>query len=481
MEPTRRLWGVGVLAIGGAILGVLFSSPLYLGIPLGIGAWILAHQIAFTRALSRLTDTPPVTQSLSRETILVGDTTLLTIQVTTGTDSLLDLEPTLTVQPSPALEVDGPRQHELTAEKQTLTVPLRVQVAGDYTVRPPQLQLTGRGGLFRESLDIGNACAVTGEPRVPRDTHIGTGGESIAVAYGEHGASYGGTGFDPGELREYLPGDPANRIDWKATARTGEPHVREFDPETTRQTQLLVDRRQSMRMGRAGETKQDYGREIAAWITEYVATLDDPLGLTFVSDEQITTVATPQASTAHYQRVRREILDLGAPAAQQSTADSNRDRPTRQSGGRPRLTLNLEDGLAEDDPFSRTLRPYVRDAAKRHRVADKPLLRAVQTLEAGHAETAWLVIVTDDAQRGELLETARLAATRDRFVTFFVLPSVLFEPPGAEISAAYDAYQDFESFRQQLATTTNVTAFEVGPRDRLGKLLESTHTRRAEQ
>ncbi|HET8587080.1 MAG TPA: DUF58 domain-containing protein, partial [Candidatus Limnocylindria bacterium] len=34
-------------------------------------------------------------------------------------------------------------------------------------------------------------------------------------------------------LREYVPGDPLNRISWNATARTGRMMVKEFDPDPT--------------------------------------------------------------------------------------------------------------------------------------------------------------------------------------------------------------------------------------------------------
>lgn len=42
-------------------------------------------------------------------------------------------------------------------------------------------------------------------------------------------------------LREYRPGDPLKRIDWKATARTGELQSRLYEPSATQQLYLLVN------------------------------------------------------------------------------------------------------------------------------------------------------------------------------------------------------------------------------------------------
>lgn len=42
-------------------------------------------------------------------------------------------------------------------------------------------------------------------------------------------------------LREYVPGDPLNRISWSATARTGHMMVKEFDPDPTSDVWIVLD------------------------------------------------------------------------------------------------------------------------------------------------------------------------------------------------------------------------------------------------
>jgi len=45
----------------------------------------------------------------------------------------------------------------------------------------------------------------------------------------------------PSGLREYRPGDPVKRIDWKATARRAQPLVRTYDPSAAHQVVIVAD------------------------------------------------------------------------------------------------------------------------------------------------------------------------------------------------------------------------------------------------
>lgn len=481
MEPTRRLWSVAGLAVVVAVLALLFSRVLLLGVPLGVGLWVLAHQVSFTRALGDVADAAPLEQSLTPDTALVDDTVLLTVELSDETGRLRALNARVTVDPPAALDLEEEPTHEVTEASQTVTVPLRIGVAGSYSVDAPVVECTSPGGLFRETLRLGNECTVTGEPRVPRGIHIGTGGQQIAVAYGEHDAEQGGAGFEPGELRQYYPGDPTNRIDWNATARLDEPYVREFKAETIRQTQLVVDTRDQMLDGPRGRSKLDYAREVAVSITEYVAGLEDPLGVMLVGDEHVRGPTSPLASTQHYKRIRRQLLDLATNPEPASTgvrdvSNWRRNGPPRTfKTGRDAQRIAADPG---DDAYSQTLAPYFRDVESyADRLADQPLFRSVNERIDERAGDSWIVIVTDDSNREEVLETVRAAAIRDIHVSVFLLPSVLFSEDGlTDLERAYDDYVDFESFRQRLAAINNVNAFEVGPHERFSALLETAQT-----
>ncbi|ELB91839.1 hypothetical protein Rwratislav_17074, partial [Rhodococcus wratislaviensis IFP 2016] len=47
------------------------------------------------------------------------------------------------------------------------------------------------------------------------------------VLHGDHLGLIPGPGSEPGDAREYQPGDDVRQMDWSVTARTTHPHVRQ--------------------------------------------------------------------------------------------------------------------------------------------------------------------------------------------------------------------------------------------------------------
>ncbi|MGB5744531.1 MAG: DUF58 domain-containing protein, partial [Sedimenticolaceae bacterium] len=55
-----------------------------------------------------------------------------------------------------------------------------------------------------------------------------------SVLHGRHASRLRGRGLNFEELRGYLPGDDIRNVDWRATARAGEPQVRVYTEERDR-------------------------------------------------------------------------------------------------------------------------------------------------------------------------------------------------------------------------------------------------------
>ncbi|WP_157018881.1 DUF58 domain-containing protein [Mesorhizobium xinjiangense] len=85
-----------------------------------------------------------------------------------------------------------------------------------------------------------------------------------SVLNGRHASRLRGRGLNFEELRGYLPGDDIRAIDWKVTARTGEPHVRIYTEERDRPTLIVVDQRMSMFFGSVMNMKSVTAAECAA-------------------------------------------------------------------------------------------------------------------------------------------------------------------------------------------------------------------------
>jgi len=74
---------------------------------------------------------------------------------------------------------------------------------------------------------------------------------------GDHRSLRLGQGTELAQVRPYVPGDDVRKIDWNATARTGQPHVRVHVAERALTTWLVLDVSASMAWGTADRTKAD--------------------------------------------------------------------------------------------------------------------------------------------------------------------------------------------------------------------------------
>lgn len=87
---------------------------------------------------------------------------------------------------------------------------------------------------------------------------------------GGHTSKLRGRGIEFDEVRVYQAGDDIRRMDWKVTAKTGQPHTKLFHDERDRPVYLLIDDRANMHFGTRKAFKSVVAAEIAstlAWAT----------------------------------------------------------------------------------------------------------------------------------------------------------------------------------------------------------------------
>nr|WP_254432891.1 DUF58 domain-containing protein [Ruegeria arenilitoris] len=129
-----------------------------------------------------------------------------------------------------------------------------------------------------------------------------------SVLNGRHASRLRGRGLNFEELRTYLPGDDIRTIDWKVTARTGEPHVRVYTEERDRPALLLVDQRVSMFFGTQVYMKSVVAAEAAAIAAHRVLAQGDRVGGIVFGDTDLAE-HRPQRRPA---ALRRFLSSLGA-------------------------------------------------------------------------------------------------------------------------------------------------------------------------
>lgn len=101
---------------------------------------------------------------------------------------------------------------------------------------------------------------------------------------GEYRCALKGRGLEFEVMRQYQPGDDVRIIDWNATARTGEPFVREFREERNLNVLLAVDCSASNDFGTGGRLKSDVIRDLAALIALAGTKNGDNVELALFSD-----------------------------------------------------------------------------------------------------------------------------------------------------------------------------------------------------
>ncbi|MBW2292862.1 MAG: DUF58 domain-containing protein, partial [Deltaproteobacteria bacterium] len=106
-----------------------------------------------------------------------------------------------------------------------------------------------------------------------------------SVLNGRHASRLRGRGLNFEELRGYLPGDDVRSIDWKVTARTGEPYVRVYTEERDRPALIVVDQRMSMFFGSRLNMKSVTAAEAAAVAAFAILEQGDRVGGIVFGDE----------------------------------------------------------------------------------------------------------------------------------------------------------------------------------------------------
>jgi len=171
----------------------------------------------------------------------------------------------------------------------TGTLPERPASAED-----PRIHATLPGLLSLE----GQARALSFLPRQP----------ARSVMNGRHASRLRGRGLNFEELRGYLPGDDVRAIDWKVTARTGEPHVRVMTEERDRPALIVVDQRMSMFFGSRHAMKSVTAAEAAALAAFRILDQGDRVGGIVFGDTRIAEIR-PRRSRAALRRFLTALAD----------------------------------------------------------------------------------------------------------------------------------------------------------------------------
>ena len=213
------------------------------------------------------------------------------------------------------------------------------------------------------------------------------------VLQGEHLGLIPGPGSEPGEAREYQPGDDIRRMEWSVTARTTQPHVRQMIADRELETWLVVDASASLDFGTTNCTKRDLAVAAAAAIVHLTTEGGNRHGALVVTGDDIVRIPA-RSGRAHAQTLLKAIATTrrSAPGVRgdlKGGIEALR-RPQRRRG----LAVVISDFLGPID-WERSLRA----------IAAHHELLAVEVLDRRDLELPDVGEVTlADAESGEIRE-----------------------------------------------------------------------------
>lgn len=259
---------------------------------------------------------------------------------------------------------------------------LRVGARGVHYLGPIRIHVIDRYGMVHRVITAGNRDEIIVHPPVIELDPVILGGASVGTGSGHLGAR--GSATDDVIPRDYQPGDEVRRIDWKASARTGNLMVRSEENPWRSAITLVIDLRESSHRGREPESSVDAALSMAASIG--CLALESGWDLTVrTTDDVALFIGSPMTGVS---AERRELLlALATVPVSHSAVPSSSLAYSAQAGGAGPLILII--GRVES-----------------------PTARLLTTIGA-HSPTRLLVAVAADQWATERTGPAALGA-RDR-------------------------------------------------------------------
>ncbi|ELZ24110.1 hypothetical protein C475_12712 [Halosimplex carlsbadense 2-9-1] len=380
-ERTGRWLTAVAVTLGVGSVGVYFGRPSLL-----LAAVVGLAYTAYPLVTAELAPSLTLVRAVDDASPAHGETVTVTATVTnTGSQTVPDVRFVDGVPPTLAVTGGTPRRADALAPGESATVGYTVEASpGTHRFEPATVTCYDRSGAVRVETEL---QAGTGSDRNDRTNETGGPGGagrtdepndapavstlecSVPVdgvpspretlrATGRTAVDTGGSGVEFHRTREYRPGDPADRIDWRRYARTGALTTVEFRPDRRRSVVVCLDARpRSVR--RAGDGEADAvtagGAAAAALATTF---LDRGARVGVARLGPRFELVAPGDGRYHHQRV---TALLTAPPEESTTAFDRENagtEPTTAAGGvgGPAASSSSANGFAAqvDEVLERT-------------------------------------------------------------------------------------------------------------------------------
>lgn len=301
---TRHWTGITAFALVALAVGVISAQP----------AVLLSSVVALGVAGYAKLGSPPqlaaleVDRRLSDETPQPGDEVTVTVTVeNTGSRFLTDLRLVDRVPPTMRV-VDGSARLG-TSLRPGRSATFEYTLVADRGEHTWPVQAIGRdpsGSIEREAfLDVD-----TGMHCVPRlKTALETPVRMQTSMYsGQVGTEFGGSGLEFHQVRDYQPGDPMRRINWKQFARTGTFTTIDMREERAVRVVLMFDARQAAYVSPSPGEPHAVNRSVEASYHVFASLIEAGHLVGFAAFDTIPLWLGPSTGDHHVERARQMFV-----------------------------------------------------------------------------------------------------------------------------------------------------------------------------
>lgn len=199
---------------------------------------------------------------------------------------------------------------------------------------------------------------------VAQSININAQSKALALLAGRRKIRQRGRGVDFEEVRLYAPGDDVRSIDWRVTARSGDPHTKLFQEDREQPIVLLVDLRSPMWFGSKNCFKTVLASHIASVLAWAGLDAGERVGGIAMTDSGLFEIK-PQRSKRSVLRLLRLMESAPAPSALSYSEPSDswsvalsQLKSLSRPGARLMLISDFTD-LLSDTSVEKTLRDIV--------------------------------------------------------------------------------------------------------------------------
>ncbi len=261
-------------------------------------------------------DNIEITRTIDKEKVFAEDFVFVTVTVENKGKSRIDYLEVFDTYPELFTLVLG--KSIMTTrldpgEKKVFSYVLQCRRRGVHKIGPIKLVVHDRLGLHFEQkkFEIYTELLIYPSYQDVRKMEAMGGQRTLGRIFGMHKTKQKGMGTDFFGLRNYFPMDEFRRIDWKATARTGDLMMREFEIEKNIKILILLDTSASMGGGLPDNTKLDYSIRAAVVLAKLALERRDEVGVVAFSNK-IHSYVKPRLGKEYFYQIL-EALSLVEP------------------------------------------------------------------------------------------------------------------------------------------------------------------------